>query len=300
MFEATSLFIWRWSFGELFTYLGPYLFMSMVFPIKKGCKWKMWAVGYGCIVMYLLILFGFHFNPYAEGIALRLLVTLPVYIVFPMFFCEKDGWKYVSFGISNSFFTSFVLDVCILPIVFNPISYPGDDNRQINTSYSLYTSKEFTVYFYVWCVVTVAIYLLLIVGYRLLQKCKKAWTIFTYVCIVFSIIYLTILLMTATGHDPVNQVSALVFAAGNTVAVIGCICYGVYQERRRNILETEVLKMQQQLQEIQAEELLESQTKTRKLRHDLAGHMETLHMLVENGKMDTAKEYAEKVLEEYR
>ncbi len=300
MFEATDLFIWRWSFGELFTYLGPYLFMSMVFPIKKGCKWKMWAIGYGCIVMYLLILFGFHFNPYAEGIALRLLVTLPEYVFIPMLFCENDGWKYVSFRISNSFLVALILDVFLLPHAFDIKKNVVAGNEYIDLSYSMYADKGLMAYFYAWCITTVVMYLLLVAGYRVLKKHKKLWNGFIYVCITFSIVYFSILLLIALGQDPVNQVSALIFAVGNTVSVIGCACHGIYQERRRNILETEVLTMQQQLQEIQAEELLESQIKTRKLRHDLAGHMETLHMLVESGKMDTAKEYAEKVLEEYR
>ena len=298
--EITSLFVWRWCFGELFTYLGPYIFMSLIFPIKKGCKWKMWLFGYGCIVLYLLILFGFKINPYAEGVALRLLVSLPGYVVIPMLFIEKDGWKYVSFGITNSFLTSYLIDACIMPHVVVPLQYPGDNNEQINISYSVYTSKDFTVYFYVWCMATLLVYLLQIPVYIFLKKRKKAWTIFSYTSVVVSVTYFTILMLTAVGLNPACQVSALIFAAGNTIAVISCICYGMYKQRKENLLETEVLKMQQQLQEIQAEELLESQTKTRKLRHDLAGHMETLHMLVESGKMDTAKEYVEKVLEEYR
>ena len=298
--EITSLFVWRWCFGEIFTYFGAYIFMSVIFPIKKGYKWKMWVLGYGLMILYLVLLFGGNIDPYAEGIALRLLVTLPIYALIPMFFIEKDGWKYVSFGIGNSFMTSFVIDVCILPYMSRNGMFPYEEDVHIDVSYSVYANKDFTSHFYTWCVSTLIMYLLLTFVYKCLQRNKKIWTPFTYLSMILNVLFFSVLTISGLGVVTLNAVPTLIFSVGNMIAVISCICYGMYKQRKENLLETEVLKMQQQLQEIQAEELLESQTKTRKLRHDLAGHMETLHMLVENGKMDTAKEYAEKVLEEYR
>lgn len=293
----TPKFIFLFCLAEIITYAATYLMLSFVMPIKRSNIWKMWVVGYSFIILYLIILFCGHFDIMSNGVVLRLMVTIPEYYILPFLFAEKRPWKWVGFGLTNSFLLGFFVEGIFLS------SYIKRMDKYSNIT-DLSKKLADIVYddlgiFCVWMASVMVVNILLILCYRALLKREKAWNRFLNVTLVLGCTYMMIMVAAFLGGNDTNGFYGMIFACTHVACMSGSIIYGVYTEKKQAALKRKLLQMQLEVQSEQINKMIESQNNTRKKRHDLKNHIETIQMLIREDKKDVANEYVRKILSEY-
>ena len=128
-------------------------------------------------------------------------------------------------------------------------------------------------------------------------KYEKLWIYSFYISLIFSVI------SNAKLSSEFNRSFAFWYYFSIVSIVIGCvIAYVVYQRLKRQRLynENKALLLQQNLMAEYYSALEERMTLTRKLRHDIANHMQTLETLMELEHNSEMQEYAQNIRKQYK
>ncbi len=288
----SSIYIFRFIFSEVISMVAVLFFLFTVIPCRRskavGCM-----IAYVTLSVYLVIMMVMNRSPLSDGIWLRPILLIMEQFILPCYLIgDKIWYRYVGLVPLGDGVAS-----CLGSILFTPVYYfASGGGSTFNTEAMQYETYEKPGNLYllvVYLILNFIAYYIVSKILLILMKKEKRKKYILNISLIFFVIQYVALNFIYMGMESFLYAGFTNFMMLN----IGLICLvrGIIWEKTDDEKNRRLAEIREKIQYEKYTYIQNNYDKARRIRHDLADHMLTMQLLLENENIERAKEYIKEV-----
>lgn len=287
-----TAYIFRFVFAEIFSMAAILSFLFLVLPCKKNRKKGAIIIAYFMVLVYVAIMIGLGKNLYTDGIPYRSILMVTELFILPAYLIKDKKWyRYIGLASVGNMTAS-----CIGTFLYQPIFYLATGKSVLDpqaTDQMLYREPNSFYLLFLYQMVNFIAYFLLGKIWRKVagkEIRKKRILIFAQVIFVIEFVCINAFFVPRSEEELIlaNIVSLISMNLGLLFIVRGLIWEKTIFKK-----EQEFIQMRENVYYDSYQQISQEQERAREVRHDLADHMQTVQLLLENGEEAKARAYIE-------